>query len=51
MTLLGVLREKPFSPGKVEDDAAILKMTLHALSRFGHGFRTVEAEVGRFSVR
>jgi glutathione synthase/RimK-type ligase-like ATP-grasp enzyme len=44
MTLLGVYREKVFSPGKVREDAAILDATLQALSRRGHRFRTVEAE-------
>lgn len=33
--LLGVYREKRFSPGKIEDDAAILDMTLDALTGLG----------------
>ena len=44
MTLLGVYREKRFSPGKVREDAAILEATLRALSRMGHTFHTLEAE-------
>ncbi len=44
MTLLGVYREKVFSPGKVLEDAAILDATLRALSRSGYAFHTIEAE-------
>jgi glutathione synthase/RimK-type ligase-like ATP-grasp enzyme len=44
MTLLGVYREKVFSPGKVREDAAILDGTLQALSRMGHTSHTIEAE-------
>jgi glutathione synthase/RimK-type ligase-like ATP-grasp enzyme len=44
MMLLGVYREKVFSPGKVREDAAIMDATLQVLSRLGHAVRTVEAE-------
>ena len=44
MRLLGVYREKVFSPGKIRDDAAILDATLLELSRMGHAFDTVEGE-------
>jgi glutathione synthase/RimK-type ligase-like ATP-grasp enzyme len=51
MTLLGVYREKVFSPGKVREDAAILDETLKALSRMGHTFHTLEAEaLGRLAI-
>jgi glutathione synthase/RimK-type ligase-like ATP-grasp enzyme len=51
MTLLGVYREKVFSPGKVREDAAILDATLQALSRMGHTFHTLEAEaLGRLAI-
>ncbi len=44
MRLLGVFREKVFSPGKIADDAAILDMTLRELRGMGHEFAAVEAE-------
>jgi glutathione synthase/RimK-type ligase-like ATP-grasp enzyme len=47
MMLLGVYREKVFSPGKVREDAAILDATLQALSRLGHTVRALEAEALR----
>jgi glutathione synthase/RimK-type ligase-like ATP-grasp enzyme len=47
MTLLGVYREKMFSPGKVREDAAILDGTLQALSGMGYTFQTIEAEALR----
>ena len=51
MTLLGVYREKVFSPGKVREDAAILDGTLQALSRMGQTFHTIEAEaLGRLAI-
>ena len=42
--LLGVYREKRFSPGKVEDDAAILDMTLASLDHQGWRVAGVEPE-------
>jgi hypothetical protein len=44
MRLLGVYREKIFSPGKVREDAAILDAALLELSRQGYEVRTLEAE-------
>lgn len=43
-TVLGVYREQVFSPGKVQEDAAILDSTLAALSRVGHKVASVRAE-------
>jgi hypothetical protein len=34
--ILGVFREAPYSPGRVEDDAAILVRTAEALRARGH---------------
>jgi glutathione synthase/RimK-type ligase-like ATP-grasp enzyme len=42
--LLGIYRERIFSPGKVEDDAAIMDATLEELSRTGWEVRTLHAE-------
>lgn len=42
--VLGIYREKRFSPGKVEDDAAILDMTLAALDHQGCRVAGVEPE-------
>ncbi len=36
MRLLGIYRERRFSPGKVREDAAILEAALDELSRLGH---------------
>ncbi len=44
MKVLGVYREKVFSPGKIADDAAILDRTLTQLSRMGYEFSAIEAE-------
>jgi len=50
MTLLGVYRERIFSPGKVREDAAILDATLTELSRTGCKTVAAEAEdLERFS--
>ncbi|MCK8604068.1 ATP-grasp domain-containing protein [Desulfoferrobacter suflitae] len=43
-TVLGVFREQIFSPGKVQDDAAILDATLAVLSQFGCKVSGVKAE-------
>lgn len=45
MTLLGIYRESIFSPGKIEQDTAILDATLSALSRQGSHVHPVSAEV------
>lgn len=42
-SLLGVYRERIFSPGKVREDAAILELTLAQLSQRGYGISVVEA--------
>lgn len=42
--ILGLYREKVFSPGKIEDDAAILGETLKALARRGWEVNGVTAE-------
>jgi len=44
LSVLGVYREQVFSPGKVQDDAAILDATLAALSRIGYRVASVKAE-------
>lgn len=44
MILLGVYREEILSPGKVEEDAAILEATLGELSRRGNQVSTMRAE-------
>ncbi len=44
MTLLGIYRERIFSPGKVREDAAILDATLAGLSRTGYRTASAEAE-------
>ncbi len=44
MTWLGVYRESIFSPGKVQEDAAILEATLTDLSRRGYATAAAEAE-------
>jgi len=42
--ILGVYRERRFSPGKVQEDAAILDETLMAFSLLGYETRSVQAE-------
>jgi glutathione synthase/RimK-type ligase-like ATP-grasp enzyme len=44
MRLLGVYRERRFSPGKVREDAAILEATLDKLSHLGHDVHLVAPE-------
>lgn len=44
LTVLGVYREQVFSPGKVQDDAAILDASLAVLSRAGYKVASVKAE-------
>jgi hypothetical protein len=44
MMILGVYREKMFSPGRVEDDARILEATLRELALSGHTVRAVRPE-------
>lgn len=43
-TVLGICRELIFSPGKVEDDAAIMESTLAELSRAGWEVEVIRAE-------
>lgn len=43
-SVLGIRRERIFSPGKVEDDAAIMESTLTELARAGWEVRAVHAE-------
>lgn len=42
--ILGIYRERIFSPGKVQEDAAILGGTLMELTRMGYETRSVQAE-------
>jgi glutathione synthase/RimK-type ligase-like ATP-grasp enzyme len=52
VTLLGVYRERVFSPGKIREDAAILDATLTELSRTGYKTAVAEPEdLERFSGR
>ena len=44
LALLGIYREQIFSPGKIEDDAAIMDATVEELSRTGWEVRTLHAE-------
>jgi len=44
IALLGIYREQIFSPGKIEDDAAIMDATVEELSRIGWEVRTLRAE-------
>jgi hypothetical protein len=44
MMVLGICREKIFSPGRVDDDARILEMTVAGLASRGHSVRTFSAE-------
>ena len=49
INVLGVYREQVFSPGKVQDDAAILDASLAAISRAGYRVASVMAEALDFS--
>lgn len=52
VTLLGVYRERVFSPGKIREDAAILDATLTELSRTGYKTAVAEPkDLERFSGR
>lgn len=42
--VLGIYREQVYSPGKIQDDAAILDATLEELSRMGYGVEARRAE-------
>jgi glutathione synthase/RimK-type ligase-like ATP-grasp enzyme len=44
MIVLGIYREKMFSPGRVGDDAEILETTVEELASRGHSVRTLSAE-------
>jgi glutathione synthase/RimK-type ligase-like ATP-grasp enzyme len=44
LALLGIYREQIFSPGKIEDDAAIMDATVGELSRRGWEVATLRAE-------
>jgi len=44
MMVLGIRREKVFSPGRVDDDAKILDMTVAELGSRGHSVRTLHGE-------
>ena len=44
MIVLGIYREKTFSPGRVDDDARILDMTVAELASRGHSVRTLHGE-------
>ncbi len=44
LTVVGVYREKVFSPGKIQEDAAILDATLAELSRSGYRTKALEGE-------
>ncbi len=44
MMVLGIYREKIFSPGRVDDDARILEMTVAEMASRGHSVRTLSAE-------
>lgn len=44
LTVLGIYREQVFSPGKVQDDAAILDATLVVLAGFGYEVVGMHAE-------
>jgi len=44
LTLLGIYREPIFSPGKIQQDAAILDATLRALSCRGYAVHSVSAK-------
>lgn len=51
LALLGIYREKIFSPGKIEDDAAVMDATVERLSRMGWAVGTRHAESLDSSVR
>jgi hypothetical protein len=44
MMVLAIYREKIFSPGRVDDDAKILEITVAELASRGHSVRTLSAE-------
>ena len=44
LALLGIYRERVYSPGKVEDDAAIMDATLEELARRGWAVGALAAE-------
>jgi hypothetical protein len=44
LEVLGIYREQIFSPGKIEDDAAIMDATVEELSLLGWEVRTLRAE-------
>jgi glutathione synthase/RimK-type ligase-like ATP-grasp enzyme len=44
LALLGIYRERIFSPGKIEDDAAIMDATLEELARMGWEVGALHAE-------
>ena len=44
LEVLGIYREQIFSPGKIEDDAAIMDATVEELSYLGWDVRTLRAE-------
>jgi glutathione synthase/RimK-type ligase-like ATP-grasp enzyme len=44
LALLGIYRERIFSPGKIEDDAAIMDATLEELSRMGWEVHALDAD-------
>ncbi len=44
MKFLGIYREHIFSPGRVDDDSAVLDATLHELRRRGHATAGVHGE-------
>lgn len=48
--ILGIYRERVFSPGKVPDDAAILDATLEELSSMGCQVSSIQAEALDFSM-
>ncbi len=42
--VLGIYREKTFSPGRVDDDTGIMDMTVRELASSGHSVRTLHGE-------
>jgi hypothetical protein len=44
MMVLGIYREKTYSPGRVDDDAKIMDMTMAHLASMGHSVRTLHGE-------
>ncbi len=45
MIVLGIYREKKYSPGRVDDDAKILEMTIAELSAKGHSVSALRGEM------